>query len=828
MSEKESVGKAVYDFNNVEKKWRRKWEETYLFTAADDPRKKFYLLVMFAYPSGDVHMGHFRNYTIGDAVARYRMMNGYNILHPFGWDAFGLPAENAAIRRGKHPREWTLHNIEVSRNTLKKVGISFDWSREISSCDPEYYRWSQWIFLQMFDRGLAYRQKAKVNWCPTCNTVLANEQVIGGRCERDDTPVETRELEQWFLRITDYADRLIDSLDGLPGWSDSIKATQREWIGRSEGCEIDFIIEKSGEKLPIFTTRPDTVYGVTYMAVAPEAEVLKRLSIPPEFREGVDEYIKKAAGKTEVERAAAQEKDGVFTGCYIINPFNGDKVQLWVADYVLAGYGTGVVMAVPAHDQRDFEFARKYDIPVKVVIRTTDWVELKSDEMTEAWVEYGEMVNSGHFDGTPGDKAVAEVTKYAEQKGLGRSKINYRLHDWLISRQRYWGTPIPIIHCPKCGPVRVPDKDLPILLPEMDNCLPKGRSPLADAPEFINTSCPKCGGEAKRDPDTMDTFICSSWYFLRYLDPKNSKELFSHKSAKTWLPVDLYIGGAEHAVGHLIYFRFFTKFLKDIGLLDIDEPAMNLFNHGMVNDEHGQKMSKTRGNVVSPIGLVEEYGSDITRLAMFFKGPPNVEIDWSSDLIANMSKFVSNRFFPLIHYFKGDSIDLKYYFKKEELTPDEFRTYVRLNQTIKAGTQDIEEMQFHTLIAAIMKFLNEFKPETLSQKLANYSILKLIQLFSPVAPHTAEEMWALAGQRYSIFNSDWPEYDPNAIVADMITIAVQVNGKLRGQAEVPADADESTIIAEAKTVERVRHYIQGRRIVKEVYVKGRLVNLVVK
>jgi leucyl-tRNA synthetase len=829
MSDNPADDTFVYDHKRIEAKWLGKWEETALFRAPDNPRKKFYLLVMFAYPSGDIHMGHFRNYTLGDAVARYKMMNGYDILHPFGWDAFGLPAENAAIRHNMAPADWTLKNIEVSRNTLKKVGISFDWNREVASCLPDYYRWSQWIFLQMFDRGLAYRKKAKVNWCPSCNTVLANEQVINGLCERDDTPVEIRELEQWFLKITDYADRLIDSLDNLPGWPDSIKAIQREWIGRSSGCLIDFIVENTGEKLPIFTTRPDTVYGVTFMAVAPEADIMKRLPIPKENRAAVDAYCEAAKRKSEVERAAGEEKDGVFTGCYVKNPFNGDRVQLWVADYVLAGYGTGAVMAVPAHDQRDFEFARKYNIPIKVVIKTAEGIELKPEAMTEAYVDRGEMVNSGPFNGTPGDRAVGKVIDYAAQKGIGRAQVNYRLHDWLISRQRYWGTPIPIIHCPKCGTVRVPDKDLPVLLPKVENYLPKGRSPLADVPEFINVRCPKCGGEAGRDADTMDTFICSSWYFLRYLDPNNSAEAFSRQAARTWLPVDQYIGGAEHAVGHLIYFRFFTKFLKDIGLLDIEEPALNLFNHGMVNDEQGLKMSKTRGNLTSPIGLIENYGGDIARLAMFFKAPPNVPVNWTDEPVINMSKFIAHRFFPLIRLVRVDTPnDLKCYFKQADLTLEEFRTYVRLNQTIKQVTQDIEQFQFNTIIAALMKFMNDFKPEILNRTLSNYCVLKLVQLISPMAPCLAEEMWEIGGQPYSIFKSEWPKYDPDAIIADTITIAVQVNGKLRGQVVVAADAAEADIIKEAKMAERVVPHIAGKNIVKEIYIKGRLVSLVVK
>ena len=828
MEKSKDKTEIVYDFKSIENKWRRRWEETEIFKAPKNPKNKFYLLVMFAYPSGDVHMGHFRNYTIGDAMARYKMMNGHEILHPFGWDAFGLPAENAAISHNEHPSNWTLKNIETSRDTLKKVGVSFDWNREITSCLPEYYRWSQWTFLRMFERGLAYRKKARVNWCSQCNTVLANEQVVDGKCERDDSPVEIRDLEQWFLKITDYADRLVDSLDNMPDWPDSIKAIQREWIGRSAGCEIDFIIEDSGEKLPIFTTRPDTVYGVTFMAVAPEAEVMQRLNIPADRRAAVDEYIEQAKKKTEVERAAAEEKDGVFTGCYAINPFNGEKIQLWVGDYVLAGYGTGAVMAVPAHDQRDFEFARKYNIPIKVVIKTADGVELKPDEMTEAYTDYGEMVNSGPFDDTPGSSAIADTIKYAEEKNIGRSRINYRLRDWLISRQRYWGTPIPIIHCQKCGEVAVPDDELPVVLPQVTNYLPKGRSPLADIPEFINVKCPKCGGEAHRDADTMDTFICSSWYFLRYLDPKNESAPFSRESAKTWLPVDLYIGGAEHAVGHLIYFRFFTKFLKDIGLLEVDEPAKRLYNHGMVNDEQGRKMSKRLGNVTSPIGLIENDGGDISRLAMFFKGPSNVSLDWSHDIVENMSRFVVRKFFPLINLVDGEIPDLKYYFNNTELSLDEFRTYVRLNQTIKSITHDFDLLQFHTSIAAIMKFINDFEPARLSQNLINYCVLKLVQLVAPMAPCLAEEMWELAGRPYSVFKSEWPQYDPKAIVADTITIAVQVNGKLRGTVDVAADADEPTILEAAKLDSRVSSHLSGKTILKEIYVKGKLVSLVIK
>ncbi len=580
-----------YNFKEIEEKWQKRWEETGLYNATNTPDKdnKFYMLVMFAYPSGDIHMGHFRNYIIGDAVARRQMMLGKDVLHPFGWDAFGLPAERAALKRGIHPQEWTLSNVGVSRETLKKVGISFDWSREVTSCMPDYYKWTQWMFTRLYEKGLAYRKRGFVNWCPEDKTVLANEQVKDGRCDRCDTLIEKKDQIQWYFKITDYADRLIDDLDGLPDWPDNLKNIQRDWIGRSHGAEIDFTIEETGEKLPIFTTRPDTIYGVTFMAIAPEAEILDRLNLEGEYAQKVAEYKRKAITRTDIERAAlTDDKDGVFTGKYAINPYNGERVQLWVADYVLAGYGTGTVMAVPAHDTRDFAFARKYDIPIKVVIHPDKNTVLKVEEMSDAFVDYGPMVNSGEFDGLSSQDAVRRVTEYAENQGFGRAKINYKLKDWSISRQRYWGCPIPIIHCEKCGQVPVPDRDLPVMLPMVENYQPKGRSPLADVPDFMNTACPKCGGEAQRDPDTMDTFVCSSWYYLRYLDANNGQAPFDKKTGNNWLPIDLYVGGITHATGHLIYFRFFHKFLQDIGILLLYN-QMVLSGHGdlivMVNYE---------------------------------------------------------------------------------------------------------------------------------------------------------------------------------------------------------------------------------------------------
>ncbi|MCX6833821.1 MAG: leucine--tRNA ligase, partial [candidate division Zixibacteria bacterium] len=650
MTQKKDIPR--YDFAQIERKWQQRWDEQQLFRAPDlpDPDSKFYMLVMFAYPSGDIHMGHFRNYIIGDAIARQQMMKGKTVLHPFGWDAFGLPAERAAIKRDIHPAVWTKENISVSRSTLKKIGVSFDWSREVSSCDPEYYKFTQWMFVELFKKGLAYRQRGFVNWCPEDKTVLANEQVVNGRCERCDTLIEKKEQIQWYFKITDYADRLIDDLDKLPDWPENVKTIQREWIGRSYGLEVDFTVEDSGEKLPIFTTRPDTIFGVTFMAISPEAEILSRLKLSPEYAAKVAAYQKTAASRTDIERAAVtDDKDGVFTGKYAINPFNGERVQLWVADYVLAGYGTGAVMAVPAHDTRDFAFARKYGIPIRVVIHPDEHTILDARRMEQAYVDYGPMVNSGRFDGLSGELAIDALSDYAERHNIGRRKTNYKLKDWSISRQRYWGCPIPIIHCQKCGQVPVPESDLPVLLPDVENYMPRGRSPLADVPEFMQTVCPKCGGEAERDPDTMDTFVCSSWYFLRYIDPLNDREPYSREKANRWMPIDFYVGGITHATGHLIYFRFFTKFLHDIGWLDCEEPALRLFNHGMVLDAEGDVMSKSKGNVVSPIDLVESRGVDIGRLAMYFVAPSDRPLSWSTEgSIAGPEKFLTTKLYLML------------------------------------------------------------------------------------------------------------------------------------------------------------------------------------
>lgn len=821
-----------YDFKEIEARWQQHWEKTGLYRAADspDPKKKFYLLVMFAYPSGDIHMGHFRNYIIGDAVARQQMMLGKDVLHPFGWDAFGLPAERAAIQRNIHPEEWTLGNIKASRETLQKVGISFDWSREVTSCLPDYYKWTQWMFIELFKKNLAYRKRGFVNWCPEDKTVLANEQVKDGKCERCGTPVVKKDQEQWYFRITDYADRLTDDLDNLPGWPDNVKTMQKEWIGRSYGAEIDFTIEETGEKLPVFTTRPDTIYGVTFMAIAPEAEIVSRLNLEGDYLKKVEEYRQKAMARSDIERAAAtEEKDGVFTGKYAINPFNGERIQLWVADYVLAGYGTGAVMAVPAHDTRDFAFAKKYDIPIKVVIHPDKNTSLNVNEMDDAFVDYGPMVNSAQFDGLSGKEAITKVTEHAEKNGFGRAKVNFKLKDWSISRQRYWGCPIPIIHCPKCGIVPVAEDQLPVVLPKVKDYQPRGRSPLADVPEFMKVTCPECGGEAERDPDTMDTFVCSSWYYLRYIDPHNESEPYDRGKANAWMPIDLYIGGITHATGHLIYFRFFHKFLQDIGWVHTAEPAERLFNHGMVMDSKGEVMSKSKGNVTSPMVLVDERGVDVTRLGMFFVAPSDKEVLWSDDTLTGVEKFALNKFYPMIQAYRASSPDLKRYFKREDLNDAEWGLYIKLNQTIKKVSESFEKLQFNTAIAALMELTRDFESDKVSDdKLNDYVILKAIQMAAPMIPHMTEEMWQQAGLEGSVFRSDWPIYDPEAVIGDTIEIAVQVNGKLRDSVMVSADADQAEVEKAAMESVKVQKFIENKQILKQIYVKGRILNIVVK
>ncbi|HXF49114.1 MAG TPA: leucine--tRNA ligase [Verrucomicrobiae bacterium] len=816
---------ANYPFKEIEPKWQKFWEEQKLFLASEPPKKKYMVMPMFIYPSGDIHMGHFRNYTITDALARKKMMEGYDVMHPFGFDAFGLPAENAAIKLGIHPEEWTLKNVDTSRKTLKRIGISFDWTREVVTCLPDYYKWTEWMFLLMYKRGLAYRAMGKVNWCPKDKTVLANEQVVGGLCWRCDTPVETKELEQWYFKITAYAERLLADIDKLEGWPEGLKTMQRNWIGKSVGLEIQFTSE-NGVPLTVFTTRPDTVFGATFMVLAPEHTVLEKLPIPAEKKAEVKAYQEKAKRKSDIERTSLErEKDGVFTGAFAVNPLNGEKIPIWIADYVLATYGTGMIMAVPAHDERDFEFAKKYNLPIRPVIAPMEG----NVELPYTYTEKAKLINSGNFSELPCEAGWQKIADKVEAEGKGRRKTEYRLRDWLISRQRYWGSPIPVVHCPKDGIVPVSEDQLPVLLPKkVKSFIPEGRSPLADVPEYINTTCPKCHGPAKRDPDTMDTFLCSSWYFLRYTDPKNEKAPFEPAKANRWLPIDNYVGGIEHATGHLLYFRFFTKVLKDAGYVNFDEPALNLFNHGMVLDAQGRVMSKSLGNTVSPIEEIQKEGADVLRLAMFFAAPGDKEMLWTTDGILGQSRFLS-RFWRLAQELK-DYFKAPLHYKVDMHTSSEYdrALYKKLNWAIKKATDDYADYQFNTVISAVMELLNAFGEVPKDSKVAHYALSKATQLLAPVAPHFCEEVWQILGHKPSIFHSGWPAHDQQALEETIMTLAVQINGRLRHTVTLPKTMPEPEILKHLQELPKLAPHFEGKSVVKSIYVPEKLINVVVR
>ncbi len=817
------------DFIRIEKEIQKFWQERGIFKTNPNPKKKYYVLVMFPYPSGDLHIGHSRNYTIGDTVMRFKKMHGYDVLHPFGWDAFGLPAENAAIIHGIHPEIWTKENIEISKKHLMDLGIGYDWDSEVTSCEPEYYRWNQYFFIKFYERGLAYRKESYVNWCPNCQTVLANEQVKDGHCWRStcNAIVEKRKLTQWYFRITDYAQRLLDGLKELKDWPESVKIMQENWIGRSEGVEVYFTLE-DGTKVPIFTTRPDTLYGVTFMALAPDAPLAETIAQGTSQEKLVRDYINEALKKSEVDRTGTEtEKTGVFTGRYAINPINNERIPVYIADFVLASYGTGMIMAVPGHDQRDFEFAQKYNIPIKVVINPPG-EKLDPKTMSCAYVDEGVMVNSGPFDGLNNLEGIKRITKYLEEKRLGKRTVNYRLKDWLISRQRYWGTPIPMIHCEHCGIVPVPEKDLPVLLPKtVKDYQPKGKSVLAGVPEFINTTCPKCGGKAQRDPDTMDTFVDSSWYFLRYTDPKNDKMPFDPKKANQWMPIDEYIGGIEHATGHLIYFRFFTKVLYDMGMLNVDEPCKVLHTHGMVK-LNGITMSSSKRHGIWLGDFLKEHGADVCKLAVLFSAPPEKEIDWTNEMVIGVSRFLS-RIRALYEQHKPifDIIPNI----QEHITnkPDERRLYIRLNQTIKKVIDDSERIQYNTAIAALMEFLNDLTGfENKQSQLFQYALGVMLRLLAPFAPHIAEHLWLKhSGKKHSIFEETLPEPDPNALSFETITIPIQIQGKLRSKIDVAIDTPEEEIKQLALNDEKVKKYTEGKTIKKIIYVPKRLINIVI-
>jgi leucyl-tRNA synthetase len=808
-----------YNHSSIEKKWQKYWDKHNLFVANNNPKKKFYNLVMFAYPSGDIHMGTGRNYVIGDVYARFKMRQGYDVLHPFGWDAFGLPAENRAIEEGVHPEKWTMENIRRSDESLKSLGISYDWDREIISCLPDYYRWTQWMFLLLYKRGLAYKKEAYVNWCPGCHTVLANEQVTEGKCYRCDTAIERRKLHQWFFRITEYAERLYNDLERLDGWTENVKLIQRNWIGKSQGCDILFKVVGENIDFNVFTTRPDTIYGVTFMSIAPEHLIIDDLMKGSSKEKEIQSYIKEATKRTDIERIA-KEKDGVFTGHYAINPINNEKIPIFVADYVLPEYGSGVVMGVPAHDERDFQFAKKYNLPIRVVINPPDQ-NLNLETMEHAYEEPGIMVDSGPFNNFESKKGIDAVTEFLAKKKLGGPSINYRLKDWLISRQRYWGAPIPIIYCNTCGMVPVPDGDLPVLLPKhITDFIPKGKSPLAALDDFINTRCPTCGGEAKRDPDTMDTFVCSSWYFLRYLDPHNEKEFCAKKYADRWLPIDQYTGGSsEHATGHLIYFRFFTKVLFDAKYISIDEPARNLFNLGMVL-KGGVKMSKSKGNLVPIREFVKKHGADVARLVIAFAAPPERDMEWCDEGVVGARRFLE-RVYRLVSEHK--SIINK---KRPTILDGDEKLYIKINQTIAKVTDDLESFKFNTAVAALWELLNELYLSEKKGDVCGYGIFVLIHLLSPFAPHLADELWSIIGGKGTLVEKNWLDYDRNYIAGKSITVVLQINGKVRSHLELARGIAEKEVIKKALNDEKIQRHLKQRKIKKTIYVPEKILNIV--
>jgi leucyl-tRNA synthetase len=814
-----------YNPEKIEKKWQQKWAEDKLYEAREDSsRPKWYALTMFPYTSGDLHIGHWYAMAPSDVHARFKRMQGFNVLHPIGFDSFGLPAENAAIKRGIHPFTWTMKNIENMRRQLKTMGAIHDWSREVITCLPDYYKWTQWFFLKLYQAGLAYRAKAPVNWCPACQTVLANEQVVEGFCERCDSAVIRRDMEQWFFRITRYADELMQH-DGLD-WPERIKIMQKNWVGRSEGAEISFALdhpEVVEKEIRVFTTRPDTVFGVTFMVLAPEHPLVTSLTTP-EMMGVVEDYILKTRRQSDIDRLSIEkEKDGVFTGAYAINRLTNQKVPIWIADYVLTSYGTGAVMAVPAHDTRDFAFAKKYNLPIKVVISPPDW---QGEDLKEAYTGPGAMVNSAQFDGRPSQEGILAVTRYLEEKGWGKGTVSYKLRDWLISRQRYWGAPIPIIYCSKCGIVPVPENDLPVKLPEDAEFKPTGESPLKYNAQFVNTTCPDCGGPARRETDTLDTFMCSSWYYYRYTSPQDDQGPFWKDKVKYWMPVDLYTGGAEHAVMHLFYARFFTKAIRDIGLIGFGEPFQRLFNQGTIISQH-MKMSKSRGNVVNPDAYVSSMGADTVRAYLMFIAPWERGGDWNDSGISGVSRWL-NRVWNLVL----DSYTARTDAGQDDRNKAEQDLTRLTHQTIKTVTDDMEKIRFNTMIASLMEFTNYLDDirakGSVSETAWKTAQETLLLLIAPSTPHMAEELWVKTGHGYSIHNQKWPSWSDDLAQVEQITLVVQVNGKLRDRFEVPLSISEDEAKKLAFESARVKPHIAGKEVVKAIYVPGKLVNLVVK
>jgi len=852
-----------YNPGKIEEKWQQTWTELGLDkTPTDNNKPKFYALSMFPYPSGSLHMGHVRNYTITDVIARLKRMQGYRVLHPMGWDAFGLPAENAAIDRGIPPAKWTYENITQMRQQLKRLGLSIDWDCEIATCSPDYYKWTQWIFLQFLQAGLAYQKEAAVNWDPVDQTVVANEQVDSEGCSwRSGAKVERKLLRQWFLKITNYAEELLQDLDKLTGWPERVKLMQANWIGKSTGAHLEFPIVGSSEKIGVYTTRPDTVYGVTYVVLAPEHPLTKQVTTP-EHQAAVEAFIQEVSNQTELERTAEDKpKRGMPTGGKAINPFTGEEIPIWIADYVLYEYGTGAVMGVPAHDARDFKFAREQNLPIKVVILPPGNVEtLHLQSLQQAYTEPGIIVNSGSFDGMPSSEGKQAIVEYAEKQGFGKARVQYRLRDWLISRQRYWGAPIPVIHCPNCGNVPVPEKDLPVVLPEDVEFTGRGGSPLAKLESWVNVACPTCGTQAKRETDTMDTFIDSSWYFLRFTDAKNGQQIFNPAKTNDWMSVDQYVGGIEHAILDLLYSRFFTKVLRDRGLLDFDEPFQRLLTQGMVqgitymnsnksgkdkwipsylvkdpgdprDPETGEllqrlyaTMSKSKGNGVAPEDVISKYGVDTARMFILFKAPPEKDLEWDEADVEGQFRFL-NRVWRLV----TDCREATNRVSTEDLTKPEKELRRAIHTAIKEVTEDVEgEYQFNTAISELMKLSNALTDaSSKNSPIYAQGIQTLIVLLAPFAPHIAEELWHLLGNMESVHTQTWPKFDESALEADEITLVIQINGKKRGDLQVPAQADKAELEKYARESEVVQRYLEGKEIKKVIVVAGKLVNFVV-
>ncbi len=810
-----------YDHSHIELKWFERWQDADFYKAEENSTKpKFYVLEMLPYPSGTLHIGHIRNYSIGDALARYKWMRGFNVLHPMGWDAFGLPAENAAIANKRPPREWTLQNIEAMKRTHRRFAFSYDWDREVATCDPAYYRWNQWFFLKMLERGLAYRKRALLNWCPKCATVLANEQVVEGCCWRhEDTPVEQRALDQWFLKITAYADQLLDDMAQLEGgWPERVLTMQRNWIGRSEGAEINFKLEKTGEPIRVFTTRVDTIYGATCVILAPEHPLNEKL-LDADGRTQAKAMVDARAnsGPGDIE------KKGFFSGHYAVNPYNGERVPIWIGNFVLMGYGTGAIMAVPAHDERDFEFCRKYGIAVRPVVRPVDGELGVEPGLTQPFTDYGIVDGSGEWSGLTSEEARKKMAAYAEQRGFGKSAITCRIKDWGISRQRYWGTPIPVIHCPQDGIVPVPEDQLPVLLPESITITGEGRSPLENDPAFVNVSCPKCGGPARRETDTMDTFMDSSWYFYRYCDPRNDKAPFDSAKIAYWFEIDQYIGGVEHAILHLIYSRFFTKMMRDIGLITNSEPARRLFTQGMVIAE-GAKMSKSKGNVVGADSLAEKFGADTARMFVLFAAPPEKEVDWRTEGAEGIYRFLGR-----VYRFATRNVDKAP--GSGETGESDRKILRKLHQTLKKVTEDFEtRWHFNTCIASVMELVNELYAEEsrISAKTMADVLEKLALILAPFAPYVSQEIWEELGNQGPVFRQSWPAFDAELAKEDEAEIVVQVNGKVRSRVFAPFGTGGDAMQALAMADEKVQPFVAGKQVVKVVTVPDKLVNFVVR